>query len=265
MTLVMGVVNVTPDSFSDGGRHLRADDAVAHGEALRADGADILDIGGESTRPGAERVAAALEQERVLPVIARLSAAGALVSIDTMNASTALAAVAAGARIVNDVSGGLADPDMLAAVAGTDADVILQHWRGHSAAMYDPADYADITAEVIGELEQRVQAATDAGIPAQRIILDPGFGFGKQPADNWVLARGLPRLVGLGFRVLVGTSRKRMLAVAIGDDATEQRKDLATAVTSVLAAQAGAWGVRVHDVASTRIALAVRDEWEGRG
>lgn len=261
----MGVVNVTPDSFSDGGRHLRADDAVAHGEALRTDGADILDIGGESTRPGAGRVDPALEQERVLPVIARLAESGAVISVDTMNATTAVAAVAAGARIINDVSGGLADPDMLAAVAGTDADIILQHWRGHSAAMYDPADYADITAEVVGELRQRVQAATDAGIPAERIILDPGFGFGKQPADNWVLARDLSRLVGLGYRVLIGASRKRMLAVAIGEDATEQCKDLATAVTSVLAAQAGAWGVRVHDVASTRIALAVRDEWEGRG
>lgn len=261
----MGVVNVTPDSFSDGGRHLREDDAVAHGEALRADGADILDIGGESTRPGAARVDPALEQDRVLPVIARLAATGAVISVDTMNAATALAAVAAGARIVNDVSGGLADPDMLPAVAGTDADVILQHWRGHSAAMYAPADYADITAEVIGELRRRVQAATDAGIPAERIILDPGFGFGKQPADNWQLARNLPHLVGLGFRVLVGTSRKRMLAIAIGEEASEERKDLATAVTSVLAAQAGVWGVRVHDVASTRIALAVRDEWEGRG
>lgn len=261
----MGVVNVTPDSFSDGGRHPCEDDAVAHGEALRADGADILDIGGESTRPGAARVDPALEQDRVLPVIARLAATGAVISVDTMNAATALAAVAAGARIVNDVSGGLADPDMLPAVAGTDADVILQHWRGHSAAMYAPADYADITAEVIGELRQRVQAATDAGIPAERIILDPGFGFGKQPADNWQLAHNLPHLVGLGFRVLVGTSRKRMLAIAIGEEASEERKDLATAVTSVLAAQAGVWGVRVHDVASTRIALAVRDEWEGRG
>jgi dihydropteroate synthase len=263
----MGVVNVTPDSFSDGGRYADADAAVAHGLRLLADGADLLDVGGESTRPGAERVDAAEEQRRVLPVIERLTGEGATVSIDTMHASTALAAVAAGARIVNDVSGGLADPDMLAAVAGTDADVVLQHWRGHSADMYGAAQYDDIVAEVAGELGRRVDAAREAGIPDQRIIVDPGFGFGKTPEQNWQVVRGLTDLASDGRRVLIGTSRKRMLAVAASragielDD--EAGKDLATAVTSVLAAQAGAWAVRVHDVAATRLALAVRDAWEG--
>ncbi|MFJ6678244.1 dihydropteroate synthase [Microbacterium sp. NPDC091382] len=269
MTLVMGVVNVTPDSFSDGGRYASHDAAVAHGRALLAGGADLLDIGGESTRPGATRVAPADEQARILPVIEALAADGATISVDTMNAATAVAAVSAGAHIVNDVSGGLADPDMLTAVAGTDADVVLQHWRGHSADMYGTAVYDDIVAEVIGELGERVAAARAAGIPDQRIIVDPGFGFGKTPEQNWQVVRGLGRLVGGGHRVLVGTSRKRMLAVAAsgaGIDLTgEGDLDLATAVTSVLAAQAGAWAVRVHDVAATRLALAVRTAWEGEG
>ena len=259
----MGIVNVTPDSFSDGGRHFDPDRAIAHGRALRAAGADILDIGGESTRPGATRVTPQEEQDRVLPVIAALAADGAVISVDTMNAATAIAAVRAGARIVNDVSGGLADPDMLAAVAATEADIVLQHWRGHSDDMYGRARYDDIVAEVIGELRRRVDAAQAAGIAPERIIVDPGFGFGKVPADNWIVARGLPRLVAEGPRVLVGTSRKRMLAALVNDAPAEAGLDLATAVTSVLAAQAGVWAVRVHDVAATRLALAVRGAWEG--
>ncbi len=265
----MGVVNVTPDSFSDGGRYASHDAAIAHGRALLADGADLLDIGGESTRPGATRVAPSDEQARILPVVEALAAEGATISVDTMNAATAVAAVAAGARIVNDVSGGIADPDMLAAVAGTDADVVLQHWRGHSADMYGTAVYEDIVAEVVGELGERVAAARAAGIPDHRIVIDPGFGFGKTPEQNWRVVRGLGRLVVGGQRVLVGTSRKRMLAVAAsGADIEltgEDDLDLATAVTSVLAAQAGVWAVRVHDVAATRLALAVRTAWEGEG
>ena len=265
----MGVVNVTPDSFSDGGRYASHDAAIAHGRALIADGADLLDVGGESTRPGATRVAPSGEQARILPVVEALAAEGATISVDTMNAATAVAAVAAGARIVNDVSGGLADPDMLAAVAGTDADVVLQHWRGHSADMYGTAVYEDIVAEVVGELGERVAAARAAGIPDHRIVIDPGFGFGKTPEQNWRVVRGLGRLVVGGQRVLVGTSRKRMLAVAAsGADIEltgEDDLDLATAVTSVLAAQAGVWAVRVHDVAATRLALAVRAAWEGEG
>ncbi|MDT0144635.1 dihydropteroate synthase [Microbacterium sp. PRC9] len=266
MTFIMGVVNVTPDSFSDGGRYVDAEAAVAHGLLLRAQGADILDIGGESTRPGAERVAADVEQERVIPVVRALSDAGVVVSIDTMNASTAALAVQAGARIVNDVSGGMADPGMLAAVASTDADVVLQHWRGHSADMYARAVYDDVVAEVTRELTARMEAAAQAGIDPARIIVDPGIGFGKRGEQNWQTLRGLDRFVGIGQRVLIGTSRKRFLADALAADpadASEARRDLATAVTSVLAAQAGVWAVRVHDVGATRDALVVAERWAG--
>lgn len=262
MTLVMAIVNVTPDSFSDGGRYLDPDVAIAHARALRAQGADLLDIGGESTRPGAERVSPRVEQQRVLPVVAALASEGAYVSIDTMNASTAAAAVAAGARLVNDVSGGLADPDMLAAVAESGAEVALGHWRGPSDEMYARAEYGDVVAEVVAELDERVAAAEAAGILASRIIVDPGIGFGKRGAQNWQTLRGLPALVAGGRRVLVGTSRKRFLADALGDDADLSRRDLATAVTSALAAGAGAWAVRVHDVPTTRDALAVARAWE---
>ena len=270
-TLIMGVVNVTPDSFSDGGRYVDPDDAVAHGLRLRSEGANLLDVGGESTRPGAERVAPRVEQERVLPVVTALVEAGAMVSIDTMNASTALTAVEAGARIVNDVSGGLADPHLLAAVATTSADLVLGHWRGPSADMYARAEYADVVRDVLRELAERVDAAAAAGIPPGRVIVDPGIGFGKKGAQNWDVLRALPRVAGLGHRVLVGTSRKRFLAEALGADGsgddpavTEARRDLATAVTSVLAAQAGAWAVRVHDVVATRDALRIADQWEGQ-
>ncbi|ALJ22013.1 dihydropteroate synthase [Microbacterium sp. No. 7] len=260
----MGVVNVTPDSFSDGGRYLGVADAVAHGRALRAAGADILDVGGESTRPGAERVDAAVERARVLPVISALAAEGAMISVDTLNASTAAAAIAAGALIVNDVSGGLADREMLDVVADTEAHIALGHWRGPSADMYARAQYDDVLEEVLAELGERHHEAMAAGIPPDRIVVDPGFGFGKRGEQNWALLRGLERVTAWGPRVLVGTSRKRFLAELLedaGEDAggavTEARRDLATAVTSVLAAQAGAWAVRVHDVAATRDALAV--------
>jgi dihydropteroate synthase len=259
--LIMGIVNVTPDSFSDGGRYLDAEAAVAHGLRLRAEGADLLDVGGESTRPGAERVSIEEEQERVLPVVAALAADGAVVSIDTMNAGTAMAAIAAGARIVNDVSGGLADPAMLAAVADSTADVVLGHWRGPSSDMYAGASYADVVREVTSELIGRIEAAAGAGIAPSRLILDPGIGFGKRGAQNWETLRALPQLTGLGPRVLIGTSRKRFLAETLGEDASIERRDLATAVTSALAARDGAWAVRVHDVASTRDALRVESAW----
>lgn len=259
MTAIMGIVNVTPDSFSDGGRYLDADAAVAHGFALRAAGADLLDVGGESTRPGSQRVDPAEEQRRVLPVVAALAGAGLAVSVDTMNAATAVAAVEAGAVLVNDVSGGLADSEMLAAVADTRADIALGHWRGHSDDMYARASYGDVVSDVVGELSARVRAAEAAGIPPARIIVDPGFGFGKRGAQNWELLRGLARVAALGPRLLVGTSRKRFLAEALSGagEVDEARRDLATAVTSVLAAHAGAWAVRVHDVASTRDALRI--------
>jgi dihydropteroate synthase len=266
-TLIMGIVNVTPDSFSDGGRFLDSDHAIAHGLLLRSQGAHVLDIGGESTRPGAERVAPGVEQERVLPVVRALADAGVAVSIDTMNASTAMVAVEAGARIVNDVSGGLADPDLLAAVASTDADLVLGHWRGPSTDMYARAEYEDVVQEVIRELAERVTAAAEAGIPPSRLIVDPGIGFGKKGAQNWEVLRALPRIIGMGHRVLVGTSRKRFITETLaGEDDTvavsDERRDLATAVTSVLSAQAGVWGVRVHQVASTRDALRVADCWQ---
>lgn len=263
MTEIMGIVNVTADSFSDGGRYLDAAAAIAHGLALREAGAGILDVGGESTRPGAERIDPRIEQERVLAVIAALAAAGATVSIDTMNASTATLAIDAGARIVNDVSGGLADPGLISAVAGTGADLVLGHWRGPSADMYARARYDDVAGEVLGELGDRARAAVAAGVDPARIVLDPGIGFGKEPAQSWTVLRALPHLIGLGHRVLVGTSRKRLLTAVLGEAASEDRKDLATAVTSVLAAQAGVWAVRVHDVADTRDALAVWNQWRG--
>jgi dihydropteroate synthase len=263
-TYIMGIVNVTPDSFSDGGRYVDPDAAIAHGLRLRAEGAHLLDIGGESTRPGAERIPPSVEQERILPVVHALVEAGAAVSIDTMNASTALAAVAAGARIVNDVSGGLADPDMLAAVASTGADLALSHWRGPSTDMYARAEYDDVVQEVVHALAERVEAAGGAGIAPARLIVDPGIGFGKKGVQNWEVLHGLPRVVGLGHRVLVGTSRKRFLTEMLSEDGvdpTEARRDSVTAVTSVLAAQAGAWAVRVHDVTATRDALRVADHW----
>ncbi|MFN3948447.1 dihydropteroate synthase [Microbacterium sp.] len=262
MTLIMGIVNVTPDSFSDGGRYLDPDVAIAHARSLRAEGADLLDVGGESTRPGAQRVAPRVEQQRVLPVVEALASEGAVVSIDTMNASTAVAAVRAGARLVNDVSGGLADPDMLAAVAETGAEIALGHWRGPSAEMYARADYVEVGRDVAGELDERVRAAVAAGIERSRIVVDPGIGFGKRGEQNWQTLRSLPALVARGDRVLLGTSRKRFLAELLGDDADLARRDLATAVTSVLAAGAGAWAVRVHDVSTTRDALAVARAWE---
>lgn len=258
----MAIVNVTPDSFSDGGRYLDPDVAIAHARSLRAQGADLLDIGGESTRPGAERVAPRVEQQRVLPVVEALASEGAVVSIDTMNASTARAAVEAGARIVNDVSGGLADPDMLDAVAETDAEIALGHWRGPSTDMYARADYVDVGREVADELAERVAAARAAGIAPDRIVVDPGIGFGKRGIQNWDVLRAIPTIAALGSRVLIGTSRKRFLAEVLGDDADLARRDLATAVTSALAARSGAWAVRVHDVPTTRDALAVARAWE---
>ena len=269
MTSIWGIVNVTPDSFSDGGRYLDVDRAVAHGLQLRADGASVLDIGGESTRPGAERVGSAIEQERVLPVVEQLAAAGIPISIDTLDAQTAAAAVRAGARIVNDVSGGLADPDMRSAVAESGADFAIGHWRGFSSDMYANAEYRRIAREVAGELQERIGEAAASGIAPSRLIVDPGIGFAKAGTQNWDVLRGLDEIVALGPRVLIGTSRKRFLAETLAQgeadaDISESRRDLATAVTSALAVRAGAWAVRVHDVAATRDALAIAQAWEGR-
>lgn len=268
MTGIWGIVNVTPDSFSDGGRYLDVDSAVSHGLHLRAQGATVLDVGGESTRPGAERVGADIEQDRVLPVIERLVAAGAPVSIDTLNASTAQAAVRAGAVIVNDVSGGLADRDMLAVVAESGADYAIGHWRGFSSDMYAHAEYRRTAREVAGELQQRMADAAAAGIAPSRLIVDPGIGFAKTGSQNWEVLRGLDEIIALGPRVLLGTSRKRFLAEALRHadhevEVSEARRDLATAVTSALAVRAGVWAVRVHNVVATRDALAVAAAWKG--
>ncbi|WP_414703454.1 dihydropteroate synthase [Propionicimonas sp.] len=256
----MGILNVTPDSFSDGGEFLDVDAAVAHGLALSGEGADLVDVGGESTRPGAQRASVETELARVVPVIARLSAAGVRVSVDTMRAQVAAAAVGAGAVLVNDVSGGLADSDMLPTVAGLDVDYVAMHWRGHSDRMADLATYTDVVAEVTEELADRLWAAVTAGVKPGRVILDPGLGFAKTAEHNWALLRGLDHLAGLGRPLLVGASRKRflgeLLAVPTGPRPVRERDDAGVAITALLAAS-GVWGVRTHTVRAHRDAIAV--------
>ncbi|MDR5698486.1 dihydropteroate synthase [Agromyces aerolatus] len=261
-TLVMGVVNVTPDSFSDGGRWFDADAAIAHGVELVAQGADLVDVGGESTRPGAARVEPDEELRRVIPVIRELSARGIRVSVDTMRAATAEAAVEAGAEIINDVSAGLADAAMAAIAAASGARYVAMHWRGHSDRMDRLAEYADVVHDVRDELASRVDALVAAGVPAERIILDPGLGFAKRGEHNWQLLARLDELGALGLPVLVGASRKRFIGSLLPDDAPVEDRDLPTAVISALSAQAGAWAVRVHDVVSTRRALDVLGAWQ---
>ena len=260
--MVLGILNVTPDSFSDGGQYASVSAAVDRGIQLRQDGADVVDVGGESTRPGAQRVAAEEEQRRVIPVIRELAAQQIAVSIDTMNASTARAAIDAGARIVNDVSGGLADPQMYVVVARADVDFIAMHWRGHSRTMDELASYSDVVTEVRAELAERLEAMDAAGLNLNRVILDPGLGFAKTAEHNWSLLGHLAELAELGRPLLVGTSRKRFLGELLPAEAAVELRDAATAATSVLAASAGAWGVRVHDVASTILALAVWSAWQ---
>ncbi|MFI5906262.1 dihydropteroate synthase [Dactylosporangium sp. NPDC051541] len=250
--VVMGVLNATPDSFSDGGRYADLDAAVVHARQMTAEGADLIDVGGESTRPGAERIDAGTEAARVLPVIRALRAEGVTMSIDTTRAAVAAAALEAGAELVNDVSGGLADPDMGRVVAEAGCPWVLMHWRGHSRRMADLAVYDDVVKEVAAELLQRVDAAVAAGVAAERIILDPGLGFAKKPEHTWRLAAHLPDLIALGHPVLVGSSRKshlgRLLADADGTPRPTEDREAATVATTVLSVAAGAWGVRVHDV-----------------
>ncbi|MGN9778539.1 dihydropteroate synthase [Micromonospora sp. H33] len=264
--VVMGVLNVTPDSFSDGGRYADLDAAVAHGVRLRADGAHLVDVGGESTRPGADRVDAETEAARVLPVVRELAAAGVRVSIDTTRARVAELALAAGAAVVNDVSGGLADPDMARVVRDAGCPWVLMHWRGHSRAMRELARYGDVVADVRAELAQRVEAALGAGVAADRIVIDPGLGFAKTAAHNWELSARLPELLDLGFPLLFAASRKSylgtLLAAPDGTPRPTGGREIATVATSLLAVAAGAWGVRVHDVRATVDALAV---WQATG
>ncbi|HEX3787635.1 MAG TPA: dihydropteroate synthase [Pseudonocardiaceae bacterium] len=261
----MGVLNVTADSFSDGGRYLAVDDAVAHGIQLHRAGADLIDVGGESTRPGAERVEAEVEIARVAPVIRSLAEHGVPVSVDTMRAEVAAAALDSGAHVVNDVSGGLADPGMARVVAEHGVPWVLMHWRGHSKDMNELAHYEDVVAEVRDELSARVDAAVAAGVAPEALVLDPGLGFAKRSEHNWALLHNLDALLGLGFPVLVGASRKRFLGSLLADrDGTTRppagRED-ATAAISALAAMSGAWGVRVHDVPRSLDAIRVATAW----
>lgn len=268
--VVMGVLNVTSDSFSDGGRYLDHDAAIAHGVELAEAGADIIDVGGESTRPGAARVDPAVEAARIVPVIEDLVAAGIRVSVDTMRSSVAAAAISAGASVVNDVSGGRADAAMKTVVAAAKVPWILMHWR--SAADYvhtgSAEHYDDVVAEVRAELLVQVDSAVEAGVDPTAIVLDPGLGFAKNADHNWALLAALPELTELGFPILIGASRKRFLGSLLAEDGVIRPPDgreTATAVVSALAAVNGAWGVRVHDVAGTVDALRVSAAWRAAG
>src|SRR5215218_1361023 len=253
--VVMGVLNVTPDSFSDGGCFADTASALAHGREMAAAGADYVDVGGESTRPGADRVDAEEECRRVVPVIRELSAAGVRASVDTTRAEVAEAALEAGAVLVNDVSGGLADKNMAELVAEAGVPWVLMHWRGHSREMYAAAQYGDVVTEVCAELTARVEDVVAAGVSPGQLVLDPGIGFAKRAPHNWALLAGLDRLVALGLPVLVGASRKTFLGRLLVDADSELRpaeqRDAATLATTVLAAEAGVWGVRVHDAAAS--------------
>ena len=266
--LIMGVVNVTPDSFSDGGQWYGAEAAIGHGLELLEQGADIVDVGGESTRPGAQRIGTEEELRRVGPVVTELVKAGVPVSIDTMRARVAAFALDAGARLVNDVSGGLADPDMPRLVAAADASYVVMHWRGHSHDMYARAAYADVVGEVREELTRRVEAVVAAGVDPDRIVIDPGLGFGKRPEHNWPLLARLPEVATLGgrtFPVLVAASRKGFLGgLLAGPDGTPRPiggREEATVAITALAAAGGAWCVRVHQVPANSDAVRVAAAW----
>lgn len=267
--LVMGVVNVTPDSFSDGGLWFDERAAIQHGLQLIGQGADIVDVGGESTRPGAARVSLEEELARVVPVIRALSAEGVAVSVDTMRAEVAKAAVAAGARLVNDVSGGLADPDMPRVVAATGVPYVVMHWRGHSHDMNSRAIYADVVTEVREELAKRVDLVLAEGVSEEQVVLDPGLGFAKTAEHNWALLAGMEQLSELGYPLLVGASRKRFLGRLLADaDGTPRpfsRCDDATVAVTALAARAGAWCVRVHEVGPNADAVRVAAAWKRAG
>ena len=268
-TLVMGVLNVTPDSFSDGGRWLDPELAVKRGHQLVSEGADLVDVGGESTRPGATRPSVQEELDRVLPVVTVLASEGVLVSVDTMRAEVASAALGVGAVLVNDVSGGRADSEMLGTVAAANAPYILMHWRAHSARMNEHTEYADVVADVIDELREQLDQALGAGIAAERIAVDPGIGFSKTAEQNWDVLGAMTELHTLGHPVLVAASRKRFLGVLLADAdgelrPTEAREDGTTA-TSALASAAGAWCIRTHSVRPSIDAVKVASRWARSG
>ncbi len=259
---VMGVVNVTPDSFSDGGLWLDPDRALAHGSELVAQGADVIDVGGESTRPGAVRITCEEELRRVVPVVRGLAGSGALISVDTMRADVAEAAVDAGARVINDVSGGRADPRMVSVAARTGVPFVVVHWRGQSARMDELAGYGDVVGEVIEEVERQMDAVVAGGVDPTQVIVDPGLGFAKTRENDWALLARIDAWARLGRPVLVGASRKRFLGTLLADPATGEprpprARDAATAAVSALAAAQGAWAVRVHEVPATADAVRV--------
>ena len=259
---LMGVLNITPDSFSDGGQYLAPEAAIKQARLLVEQGAEIVDVGGESTRPGAMRVSLAEEQDRVLPVVSAIAKElDVLISIDTMNSSTAKLAVEHGANIVNDVSGGLADPEIFSAIASLDCSYILGHWRGHSDVMDNLVTYSDVAREVVGELAEQVSMAVANGIARERIIVDPGLGFAKDMKQNWDLVARLNELEQLGLPILVGASRKRFLASVLNEadpgSVSNPRRDVATAVLTALLLQRKLWGVRVHNVEATSDAINV--------
>ena len=265
-TRVMGVVNVTPDSFSDGGEWFQHQRAIEHAFDLTRRGAHIIDVGGESTRPGSGRTPAEEETRRVLPVVTALSEAGVLISVDTMRAEVAQACLERGAHVINDVSGGMADPDMLGVVADSGAAFIAQHWRAHSHEMDAAASYGDVVAEMCGELAARRDAALEAGIGADRLVLDPGFGFANRTEHNWEILRRLEELKDLGQPLLLGVSRKRFLGELLADaDGPRPAKgrDAATAAVTALVAGPGVWAVRTHEVAADADAIKVAERMRG--
>ena len=254
---IWGVLNLTPDSFSDGGKYVDPDAALSHARSLLADGADVIDVGAESTRPGATRISVAEEIDRLTPVVSALVSDGHQVSVDTMNAETAQAMVGLGVDIINDVSGGLSDPRMLTTMAGTSATYVMMHWRGHSDTMDQHATYDNVVADVVAHLNTRIEAAIDAGIHPERLVVDPGFGFSKNPDHNWDLIRGIGDVVALDFPVLAGVSRKRFIgALFSGDHEMSDRDDPSAMVGALLAAR-GVSALRVHNVASQRRALEI--------
>lgn len=261
-TLVMGVLNVTPDSFSDGGRFDDTEIAISHAFQMIQDGADIIDIGGESTRPGSERISVQVELDRVLPVIAGLVDSGVAISIDTMRAEVARAAIEAGACMINDVSGGKSDPEMLSYVSTLTVPYILMHWRGPSNIMNTLTDYNDVVADVTSEISKQVDLAVAAGIARERIAVDPGIGFAKTVDQNWPILKHLDVLEGLGLPILMGASRKKFLGELLAKDGvvrdSDERESATTAISTLMAAR-GLWAVRVHDVKPTRDAIAVVD------
>ena len=256
----MGILNITPDSFADGGKHFDFESAILRAKEMLAEGVDIIDVGGESTRPGAERVPEELERERVIPVITELVELGATVSVDTMRAATAEAAIGMGATYVNDVSGGLADPAMGKLLArNPNVNYILMHWRGHSKNMNDLAKYENVVSEVREELDNRVIELLKSGVNEEQIILDPGIGFAKLPIHNWDVLKGIDRISMLGYPILIGASRKRFLGDLLGANSPDDREAASIALTTLLA-QREIWGVRTHSVKAHRDAIAVVEE-----